>query len=215
MRILPQGLIAAITLAGVMAAVFVPGSARALDIRKARQPKDLSPTLQNSLSDTLSDKVEPYLETEETRKSKGEAYIDLQPKFEYLPNYGPHHQLVVSAKLGGAEYIPNKGNNPKGEATGKLKYLVFTYQLNDVGKWVEVAKPKWESQDLGALAGKKMTASAQAAEKRKEALAKAKARAAAMQQGLNAQTGNTSSSPSTASSAVSQQGTSQPPSGQQ
>ncbi len=78
--------------------------------------------------------------------------------------------MVVSVKLGGAEYTPVKGATGKGKATGTLKYLVFTYAL-DNGKWVELNKPKWEHQDLGAEAAKKMTASAERAEKRKAAIA--------------------------------------------
>jgi hypothetical protein len=145
--------------------------ARAFDASMHREPRDLTPTLQNKLTEQVSDQAGTYLDKEEEKKNGGQKYVDLQPKFEYLPTYGPGGGLVVSVKLGGAEYVPSpKGQTGKGKATGVLKYLVFTYSL-ETGKWVEVHKPKWESQDLGAAAGKKMTASAERAEKRKAAIA--------------------------------------------
>ncbi len=145
-------------------------SALAFDARYHREPKNLPPKLASSLAERVSGEAGSYLDKEEQKHQTGERYVDLQPKFEYLPNYGPGGSLVVSVKLGGAEYQPIKDQTGKGKATGKLKYLVFTYALQK-GKWVEFNKPKWESQDLGATAAKKMTASAARAEKRKAALA--------------------------------------------
>jgi len=52
-----------------------------------------------------------------------------------------------------------------------LKYLVFTYALEN-GKWVQVAKPKWESQDLGVAGAKQMRESLEKGEKRKAAIEK-------------------------------------------
>jgi hypothetical protein len=143
----------------------------AFDASYHREPKDLPPKLASTLTEQISDEAEPYLDKEDEKHSSGETYVDLQQKFEYLPSTGSDGRMVVSAKLGGAEYQPVKGATGKGNATGKLKYLVFSYAL-DNGKWVEISKPKWESQDLGAAAGKKMTASAARAEKRKAALAR-------------------------------------------
>jgi hypothetical protein len=153
------------------AILFAAHSASAFDARYHRQPKDIPPKLQASLSDTISDEAGPFMDKEDEKKNAGQTYVDLQPKFEYLPNYGPGGQLVVSVKLGGAEYTPIKDQSGKGKATGRLKYLVFTYALQKNKKWVEVTKPRWETQDLGAAAGKKMTASAERAEKRKAAIA--------------------------------------------
>jgi hypothetical protein len=52
-----------------------------------------------------------------------------------------------------------------------LKYLVFTYALE--GKnWVQVAKPKWESQDLGVAGAQKMREGLAKGEKRKAAIEK-------------------------------------------
>jgi hypothetical protein len=52
-----------------------------------------------------------------------------------------------------------------------LKYLVFTYALE--GKnWVQVAKPKWESQDLGVAGAKQMREGLARGEKRKAAVEK-------------------------------------------
>lgn len=147
-----------------------PPPAIAFDARYHREPKDLPPKLASSLTDRVSDQALPFLAKEEERRKSGARYVDLQPKFEYLPNYGPGGHLVVSVKLGGAEYEPVKNETGKGKATGRLKYLVFTYAL-EKGKWIEFNKPKWEIQDLGPAGAKKMTAAAQRAEKRKAAQA--------------------------------------------
>lgn len=154
------------------AALFFPPQAHAMDLRHARAQKDLTPALQQSLEDKLSDVAEPYFDEQDEKKGKGEVYIDFMQKFEYLPTYGPHNHLVVSCKLGGVEYDPTKkGGTAKGFATGKLKYLVFTYAL-DEGKWVSAAKPKWESQDLGLAGGKQMRENLAKGERRKAAIEK-------------------------------------------
>lgn len=153
--------------------------AQTMDLRHARAQKDLTPKVQQSLQDMLSDVAEPYFVAEGEKKAKGLKYTDLQQKFEYLPNYGPHNRLVVSCKLGGAEYDPNKPGTSKGHATGTLKYLVFSYALQK-GKWVQAAKPKWESQDLGVAGAKKMNQNIARGEQRKAAVEKSmKTRAAA------------------------------------
>ncbi len=156
--------------AALFFSAFVP-HAHAMDLRHARAQKDLTPAVQQSLQDMLSDVAEPYFVAEGEKKAKNQKYADLQQKFEYLPNYGPHNQLVVSCKLGGAEYDPTKPGTSKGAPTGVLKYLVFTYALQK-GKWVSIAKPKWEQQDLGPEGRKKMTAGMQRGEARKAALEK-------------------------------------------
>ena len=165
-------IISAVALA---AALFFPphqSRAQTMDLQHARAQKDLTPALQQSLQDKLSDVAEPYFSEQDEKKAKGQIYIDLQQKFEYLPTYGPHNRLVVSCKLGGVEYDPAKPGTAKGLATGKLKYLVFTYAL-DAGKWVSVAKPKWESQDLGAAGAKQMNQNLAHGEQRKAAMEKA------------------------------------------
>ena len=157
------------------AALFFPlnaSLANAYDLQHARAQKDLTPALQQSLQDKLSDVSGPYFDEQDEKKAKGQVYIDLLQKFEYLPTYGPHNHLVVSCKLGGVEYDPSKkGGTPKGFATGKLKYLVFTYAL-DGGQWVSVSKPKWESQDLGAAGGAQMRQNLARGEQRKAAMEK-------------------------------------------
>ena len=171
-------MVAAMTISRILSAVaaaaallFVAAGrpAYALDLRHARAQKDLTPAMQQSLQDMLSDVAEPYFVAEGEKKARNQKYVDLQQKFEYLPNYGPHNQLVVSCKLGGPEYDPNKPGTSKGYATGTLKYLVFTYAL-EKGKWVSVAKPKWESQDLGIEGARKMNEGIARGEKRKAAI---------------------------------------------
>ena len=156
------------------AALFFPlnaSRAHAMDLRHARAQKDLTPALQESLQDKLSDVSGPYFDEQDQKKAKGQVYIDLLQKFEYLPTYGPHNHLVVSCKLGGVEYDPSKKGTAKGLATGKLKYLVFTYALEG-REWVSVSKPKWESQDLGAAGAAQMRQNLAHGEQRKAAMEK-------------------------------------------
>ncbi len=147
-------------------------SAQRYVMRRTRQPKDLSPALQKSLQEKVSEDAGPYLDKEDEKKNSGEPYTDLQEKFEYLPTYGPGGSVTCSVKLGGAEYDPKSKASSKGAATGKLKYLVFAY-AREGSKWVEMGKPKWESQDLGKAAGRKMTSHISGADKRKAAIADA------------------------------------------
>src|SRR5215475_15336059 len=133
-----------ISAAAFMAAAFfalaTPVITFAVDMRNPRAQKDLTPALQRSLTDKVSDVAGPYFDEQDRKRAAGKPYVDLQQKFEYLPNYGPHNQLVVSVKLGGAEYDPSKPGSSKGASTGTLKYLVFTYAREN-GKWVEMSKP--------------------------------------------------------------------------
>jgi len=170
---------AAILAAALFILATVAGSARAVDFRNPRAERDLTPTLQKSLSDKVSDEAGPYFDEQDQKRAAGKPYVDLQQKFEYLPNYGPRNQLVVSVKLGGAEYDPGKPGSSKGASTGTLKYLVFTYALQK-NNWVELNKPKWESQALGAKAAAQMTKHQAIGDQRKAANEKAaQARAAA------------------------------------
>jgi hypothetical protein len=156
------------------AALFFPLSAsraHASDLQHARAQKDLTPALQQSLQDKLSDVTGPYFDEQDEKKANGKVYIDLLQKFEYLPTYGPHNHLVVSCKLGGVEYNPVKPGTNKGLATGNLKYLVFTYEL-DGGNWVSVTKPKWETQNLGAQGTAQMRQNLAHGEQRKAAMEK-------------------------------------------
>ena len=176
------------------AALFTLGafqSAWAVDFRNPRAQRDLTPALQRSLTDKVSDEAGPYFDEQDRKKAAGKPYVDLQQKFEYLPNYGPHNQLVVSVKLGGVEYDPTKAGSSKGASTGTLRYLVFTYAL-EKGGWVEMTKPKWEQQALGAKAGAQMTRNqargdqrAAAIEKARQTKAAAAAAAAAAQKAAN------------------------------
>lgn len=165
-------ILSAVALAAALSFSLHTSRAHAMDLQHARAQKDLSPALQQSLRDKLSDVAEPYFSEQDEKKAKGQQYIDLQQKFEYLPTYGPHNHLVVSCKLGGVEYDPAKPGTAKGLATGKLKYLVFTYAL-DGKQWVSVAKPKWESQNLGVAGAKQLNQNLARGEQRKAAMEKA------------------------------------------
>src|SRR5208283_3864708 len=131
-------------------------SAQDAVMRRFRQPKDIPDSLRKSLDDKVSEDAGPYLDQEDRNKMDGKPYTDFVPKFEYLPNYGPNGALsTVSVKLGGAEYDPTDKSTTKDKATGKLKYLVFSY-TREGSKWVPIAQPKWESQDLGKKAATEM-----------------------------------------------------------
>jgi hypothetical protein len=180
-------ILSAVALAAALSFALDASRAYAIDLQHARAQKDLSPALQQSLQDKLSDVVAPYFAEQDEKKANGKLYIDLQQKFEYLPTYGPHNHLVVSCKLGGVEYDPAKPGTAKGLATGKLKYLVFTYALEGA-QWVSVAKPKWESQDLGVAGARQMNQSLAHGEQREKAAhtrAAAAAAAAAAQKAAN------------------------------
>jgi hypothetical protein len=156
-------IVATSAVAMAAALLFLPptgastASAQNYVMRRMRQPKDIPDALRKSLDDKVSEDAEPFLDKEDQNKMGGKPYTDFVPKFEYLPNYGPGGQLsTVSVKLGGAEYDPANKATTKGAATGKLKYLVFSY-TREGSKWVPIGKPKWESQDLGKKAAKQMT----------------------------------------------------------
>jgi len=164
---------AAAVLAAALFTLAAPRPARAVDFRNPRAQRDLTPALQSTLTDKVSDEAGHYFDEQDRKRAAGKPYVDLQQKFEYLPNYGPHNQLVVSVKLGGVEYDPTKPGSSKGASTGTLRYLVFTYAL-EKGKWVEMNKPKWEMQALGAKAGEQMTKNQARGDQRKAATEKAR-----------------------------------------
>ena len=76
-----------------------------------------------------------------------------------MPSRGRGGGIVVHAKCAGAEYVPNKGEMTKGIATGKIKYLLFTYALSH-GEWTEIGKPRWQTQSLGPDAAERITEAA-------------------------------------------------------
>ncbi len=127
----------------------------------------LTPAQYKALNDKLSDEVAFYLGAEDEKHADGKPYVDFDPRFEYMPSRGARGEYVVHAKVGGAEYVPDKGEITKGIATGKLKYVVFTYALRH-GQWVEIAKPQWRTQALGKKAARRMTEAAERDEAAKQ-----------------------------------------------
>ena len=183
----------------VFPAPFTASNASAQNyvMRRVRQPKDIPEALRKTLDDKVSEDAGPYLDQEDRNKMDGKPYTDFVPKFEYLPNYGPDGGIsTVSVKLGGAEYDPKSKATTKGAATGKLKYLVFSYTRQG-GKWIEISKPKWESQDLGKEAAKAMTGHQQIGDHNKAITEKYKAqqqKKKALAEALQKKFGSTSSS---------------------
>jgi Protein of unknown function (DUF1329) len=158
----------AVMLAVALFLIPALAAAQTFHMRRVRMPKNLPPALRQSLMDQVTNDVSPYLNREDSRKAAGEAYTDLQQRFEYLPNRGRGGRLIVSVKLGGAEYNPKGAAGGKGSATGRLRYLVFTYARSG-NKWVQIAKPKWETQSLGKAAAAQMTRRRSLAEKQNAA----------------------------------------------
>jgi len=142
--------------AGCLAAMIAFGMA----FPHAAGAQTLSQAQVQALNDKLSTEFGYYLGAEEERHADGKSYIDLGQRFEYMPSRGRGGTIVVHAKCGGAEYVPNKGEMTKGTATGKIKYLLFTYGLSH-GKWTEIGKPRWQTQSLGPEAAQRMTESAE------------------------------------------------------
>jgi hypothetical protein len=134
--------------------------ALSLALPHAASAQALSKAQLQALNDKLSTEFGYYLGAEEERHADGKSYIDLSQRFEYLPSRGRGGGIIVHAKCAGAEYVPNKGEMTKGVATGKIKYLLFTYALRN-GEWTEIGKPQWQTQSLGAKAAQRMTEAAE------------------------------------------------------
>ena len=141
--------------AGYLVAAIVLG----LALPHAAAAQALSQAQLQALNDKLSTEFGYYLGAEEERHSDGKPYVDLSQRFEYMPSRGRGGGIVVHAKCAGAEYVPNKGEMTKGIATGKIKYLLFTYALRN-GQWIEIGKPQWQTQSLGRAAAERMTEAA-------------------------------------------------------
>jgi hypothetical protein len=189
-------IVATSAVAWVAALVFLPAigtppaSAQQYVMRKFRAPKDIPDSLRASLDDKVSEDAGPYLDKEHQNKMSGKPYTDFVPKFEYLPNYGPGGELsTVSVKLGGAEYDPKSKTTTKGVATGKLKYLVFSYSRHG-SNWVRLSQPKWESQDLGKEAGQEMTKHQQVGDRNKAIIAKQQEKKKSLANALQKKFGN-------------------------
>jgi hypothetical protein len=141
--------------AGYLAAAIALG----LALPHAAAAQALSHAQFQALNDKLSTEFGYYLGAEEERHADGKPYIDLSQRFEYMPSRGRGGGIVVHAKCAGAEYVPNKGEMTKGIATGRIKYLLFTYALRN-GEWIEIGKPQWQTQSLGRAAAERMTEAA-------------------------------------------------------
>jgi hypothetical protein len=141
--------------AGCLAAMIVFG----LAMPRGIAAQTLSHAQLQTLNDKLSTEFGYYLGAEEERHADGKSYIDLSQRFEYMPSRARGGGIIVHAKCAGAEYVPNKGEMTKGIATGKIKYLLFTYALRN-GQWTEIGKPQWQTQSLGRAAAERMTEAA-------------------------------------------------------
>jgi hypothetical protein len=152
---------AGITLAGLAVLGTAPRAwAMAFGLPRSVAAQSLTPAQYKALNDKLSDELAFYLGAEDEKHADGKPYVDFDPRFEYMPSRGAGGEYVIHAKVGGAEYVPDRGEITKGVATGKLNYLLFTYALRH-GQWVEIAKPQWHTQTLGRKAARRMTEAAE------------------------------------------------------
>ena len=142
--------------AGCLAAAIALG----LAFVQSASAQALSHAQLQALNDKLSTEFGYFLGAEEEKHADGKPYIDLGQRFEYMPSRGRGGGIIVQAKCAGAEYVPNKGEMTKGIATGRIKYLFFTYALRG-GEWTEIAKPRWQTQSLGHKAAERMTEAAE------------------------------------------------------
>jgi hypothetical protein len=117
------------------------------------KPNPISPAMQQQLMQILSDESDSYLNQESEKKSSGEKYVDVAPKFAYQPQM-KDGKMLVEARLSGTEYQGSKSGTGKGKATGAKKNLVFMYRL-DGTKWAEADPPKWVDVAPDATAKKK------------------------------------------------------------
>jgi hypothetical protein len=108
--------------------------------------------MRQQLADTLANESDDYLNQESDKKSSGKNYVDLEPKFTYLPTQ-KGGKWTVLATLEGNEYKPPKNGEGKGRKTGARKQLIFNYRL-DGSKWTEVEPPKWQDAPGTATAAK-------------------------------------------------------------
>jgi len=158
----PCGLVASalgMALIGLMT-LAAPMRAAAFGTPRTLAAQTLTPAQYQALNDKLSDQLAFYLGAEDEKHSDGKPYVDFDSRFEYMPSRGTGGEYVIHAKVGGAEYVPDRGEITKGIATGKIKYLLFTYALRH-GQWVEIAKPQWHTQALGKRAARRMTEAAE------------------------------------------------------
>src|ERR1700678_150496 len=118
----------------IVAAVFAPHSARAIEVKKdlynnsgPQGPSASGPAKENpipkaaaqELSDTIASESDSYVSDESEKKSSGQVYVALEhAKFQQLPTMKAGH-WTVQAKLQAAEYTPSKGGVGGGRRTGK------------------------------------------------------------------------------------------------
>ncbi len=167
-------IILAVSIGLIFGLLLVSPSARAIEVKKelvspgaegggggggggaaSAGPQRANPipaAMRQQLADTLGNESDQYIDDESTKKSSGQDYVDLEPKFTYLPSQ-KGGKWIVQATLEGNEYKPSKSGEGKGRKTGKRKKLVFNYRL-DGNKWTEVEPPKWEDVSETATASK-------------------------------------------------------------
>jgi hypothetical protein len=167
-------IIFAVSMGLIFGALIVSPSARAIEVKKelvspgsgggggggggaaSAGPQRANPipaAMRQQLADTLANESDNYLNQESEKKSSGQNYVDLEPKFTYLPSQ-KGGKWIVQATLEGNEYKPPKNGEGKGRKTGARKQLIFNYRL-DGNKWTEVDPPKWQDAPGTATAKSK------------------------------------------------------------
>jgi hypothetical protein len=166
-------IILAVSIGLIFSALIVSPSARAIEVKKelvspgggggggggggaaSAGPQRANPipaAMRQQLADTLANESDQFIDEESTKKSSGQNYVDIEPKFTYLPSQ-KGGKWIVQATLEGNEYKPPKNGEGKGRKTGARKQLIFDYRL-DGNKWTEVEPPKWQDAPGTATAAK-------------------------------------------------------------
>jgi hypothetical protein len=99
---------------------------------------------------TVAQELGPFARDEQAKKRRGEPYVDLDSRFEYAPTFGPSGEVAVSVQVGGKVLtpMPTGAESSRSADSEQSRYLVFTYALIG-GRWVELAKPRWEVRERG------------------------------------------------------------------
>ncbi len=132
-------------------ALLRPGhQARAAHPRPAYSKPDPAGELSAQLKAAVADELVPFARDEEAKKRRGEPYVNLGSRFEYLPAYGPGRKVAISVLVGGPVLATPaaSANAARSFNSEQSRHLIFTYALVD-GHWIEISKPRWETRERG------------------------------------------------------------------
>jgi hypothetical protein len=121
-----------------------------LHVKPAYSNFDSGSELSAKLNAAVAQELASFARDERAKKNRGEPYVDLGSRFEYLPAYGPEQKVAVSVLVGGPliAVTPAEPSPTHGKSSHESRYLVFTY-AHIGGRWVEISKPRWVTRGRG------------------------------------------------------------------